>query len=81
MMPLKVVPALLFIQHAGGSDYDPTLCLGRDPVRDIADVSDSFNTLLEEKVAEMFSPDVPFVPTNDLKVCHSCPYAQLCATR
>ena len=81
MMPLKVVPALLFIQHAGGSDYDPTLCLGRDPVRDIADVSDSFNTLLEEKVAEMFSPDVPFVPTNDLKVCHSCPYAQLCTTR
>lgn len=80
-MPLKVVPALLFIQHAGGNDYDPTLCLGREPVRDIADHSASFNTLLEEKVAEMFSPDVPFIPTNDVKVCRTCPYAQLCITR
>ena len=75
---LCVAPALLFIQHAGAENYDPTLCFGRTPISDIANYSDSFNQMLDEKIAEMFSPDIPFTPTNDIKVCNSCPYSQLC---
>ena len=74
----KVSPALLFIQHAGGKDYNPTLTLGREPVRDIAPYSTRFNELLDEKIMEMFSPDVPFVPTDDLRICDTCPFAQMC---
>ena len=82
----KVSPALLFIQHAGGEGYDPTLCLGgkqsgratAEPVRDIAQLSARFNELLEEKITEMFSPDVPFTPTDDQRTCASCPFAQMC---
>jgi len=74
----KVSPALLFIQYAGGEDYDPTLCLGREPVRDIAEVSARFNELLDSKIQEMFSPDVPFVPTDDMKTCSKCPYRLMC---
>ena len=74
----KVSPALLFIQYAGGEDYDPTLCLGREPVRDIAEVSARFNELLDSKIQEMFSPDVPFVPTDDMKTCGKCPYRLMC---
>ena len=32
---LPVSPVLLFIQYAGSDGYDPTLKLGKDPVRDI----------------------------------------------
>lgn len=73
-----VSPALLFIQHAGAEEYDPTLCLKRIPVLDIADYAGRFNELLEATVNEMFSPDTPFLPTSDLQVCHTCPYASLC---
>ena len=81
----KVSPALLFIQHAGGKDYDPTLCFGSQqgrgqevPIRDIAQYSARFNELLDEKITEIFSPDVPFVPTNDLRTCNACPFALMC---
>jgi CRISPR/Cas system-associated exonuclease Cas4 (RecB family) len=76
--PIKVSPALLFIQHAGVEDYDPTLYFGRERISDIAVYSERFNELLEQTVNEIFSPDTPFTPTNDLKVCSTCPYAQLC---
>ena len=74
----KVSPALVFIQHAGGDNYDPTLCFGNQPVRDIAQVSARFNELLEETITEMFSPDVPFQPTSDQRTCSTCPFAALC---
>ena len=73
-----VAPALLFIQHATAEDYDPTLCFGREPIRDIAVFSARFNELLEEKIREIFSAETPFTPTSDLQTCRACPYAQLC---
>ncbi len=73
-----VSPALLFIQHAAKDDYDPTLCFGKEVINDIADFSKEFCDLLEQKVSEIFSPQTPFTPTADLKVCRSCPYLQLC---
>ncbi len=74
----KVSPALLFIQHSGGEDYDPTLYFGQERINDIAKYSMRFNELLEQVVSEIFSKDNPFRPTNDMKVCQTCPYAQLC---
>ena len=73
-----VSPALLFIQHAGAKDYDPTLCFGKEKILDIADYSARFNELLEQKVNEIFSSEIPFTPTTDLKTCRTCPYLQMC---
>ena len=73
-----VSPALLFIQHAGAPNYDPTLCFGKDKILDIAEHSARFNELLEQKVNEIFSSEIPFTPTTDLKICRSCPYLQMC---
>lgn len=73
-----VSPLLLFIQHAGADEYDPTLKLGKEPVRDIATVSDEFMTLLTEKMSEIFCQDLAFSPTEDHDRCSSCPYKMLC---
>ena len=73
-----VIPALFFIQHAGADNYDPTLCFGNEPIRDIADHAERFNELLEQTINEIFTPDTPFTPTKDLRICNTCPYAQLC---
>lgn len=75
---LPVSPALLFIQHAGAENYDPTLCLGKEPVRDIAKVSEHFMQLLQETISEVFHPDLAFTPTSDPDRCRTCPYAVLC---
>ena len=73
-----VSPALLFIQHAGADNYDPTLCFGKVPIRDIEESSARFQTLLEEVVDDMFNPDLPYQPTDDRDRCNSCPYRLLC---
>ena len=76
--PVRVSPALLFIQHAGGDDYDPTLLFGKQPISDVAPHSHLFGQLLADKVDEIFDPAVPFVPTSDRTRCQSCPYRNLC---
>jgi hypothetical protein len=76
--PHAVSPALLFIQHAGGKDYDPTLCFGRERINDIRSYSQQFNRLLEQTVEQMFTDSSPFTPTADLSVCRTCPYLQMC---
>lgn len=73
-----VSPALLFIQHAGTDDYDPTLKLGKERVRDIATEAPRFMKLLNETISDIFNADITFMPTNDMKRCHTCPYATLC---
>ena len=75
MSTQKVVPALLFIQHASSDHYDPILKFGREPIRDIAEYSLRFNELLEQKTNEMFDSNVPFTPTSDLNTCRTCPFA------
>ena len=73
-----VSPALLFIQHAGAADYDPTLKLGKELITDVARYSERFNELLAQTVDELFNPAVDFRPTDDATLCRSCPYAQFC---
>ena len=75
---IPVAPALLFIQHAGSDDYDPTLCLGKGPVSDIANVSESYMKQLESIISDIFNPAISFTPTDERKRCQTCPYAHLC---
>ena len=75
---IAISPALIFIQHAAAENYDPTLCFGRTPIYDIAIHSERFNELLNQTITEILSPDVAFVPTTDLQVCASCPFAPIC---
>ena len=74
----SVSPCLLFIQHAGGKDYDPTLGIGKEAVTDIATYSDEFISLFQNLLAEIFNAQLPFTPTDDRKRCETCPFASLC---
>ena len=75
---LPVSPALLFIQHAGGDDYDPVLFFGKERINDVADYSQEFRQLLIEKIEEIFDANRDFVPTSNRNRCEHCPYRQLC---
>ena len=75
---LPVSPALLFIQHAGTEDYDPTLCLAKAPVNDISAIIEPFMTRLDVIITDIFNPSTDFVPTDDRNRCRHCPYAAFC---
>ena len=73
-----VSPTLLFIKQAATNDYDPTLCIDKHPISDVTVYEEEFLTKLKETVADMYSPNVPFTPTDDRKKCELCPYRMLC---
>ncbi len=73
-----VSPALLFIKQAATKDYDPTLCIDKHPISDVTVYEEEFLTKLKETVADMYSPDAAFTPTDDRKKCELCPYRMLC---
>ncbi len=75
---LPVSPALIFIQHASGKDYDPTLVFGKDKIIDIESYLTDFKEQLQHLLSEIFDPHTAFSPTSDHDRCIGCPYAQLC---
>lgn len=75
---LPVAPALLFIQHSGGDNYDPILPLGKEKMKDISHYEETFRNGIREVLTEIFEPSVPFRPTADRAICATCPYRQFC---
>ena len=73
-----VSPALLFIKQAATNDYDPTLLIDKHPISDVTVYEEEFLTKLKGTVADMYSPDAAFTPTDDRKKCELCPYRMLC---
>ena len=71
-----VSPALLFIKQAATNDS--TLCIDKHPISDVTVYEEEFLTKLKETVADMYSPDAAFTPTDDRKKCELCPYRMLC---
>ena len=73
-----VSPALLFIKQAPANHYDPTLCIDKHPISDVTVYEEEFLTQLKHTLADIYSPDTPFTPTDDRKKCELCPYRMLC---
>lgn len=72
---MPVSPALLFIQHP---NLDPVLYFGKERINDANETSRTFSQLLENIIAEIFNPSIPFVPTSDRNRCQRCPYKAIC---
>ena len=73
-----VSPALLFIKQAPANHYDPTLLIDKHPISDVTVYEEEFLTKLKHTLADIYSPAVPFTPTDDRKKCEPCPYRMLC---
>ena len=73
-----VSPALLFIKQAPAAHYDPTLHIDKHPISDVTVYEEEFLTQLKHTLADIYSPDTPFTPTDDRKKCELCPYRMLC---
>ena len=75
---LQVSPALLYIQHAAGENFDPTIVYEKKKVTDISEYRDAFTESIHETIAEIFNPGISFSCTTDIKERAYCPYHSLC---
>ena len=75
---LEVSPALLYIQHSAGKDFDPTVVYEKEKVTDVSKYREEFMNTVEQIIAEIFNPEQPFACTDDKTACTHCPYCNLC---
>ena len=75
---LEVSPALLYIQHSAGKDFDPTVVYEKEKVTDVSKYREEFMNTVEQIIAEIFNPEQPFACTDDKTACTHCPYINLC---
>lgn len=76
---LPVSPALLFIQHAGDSQYNPTLTIGKQPIASVADYEEEFLDGMQTLLTNIFGDDgKPFDTNGSEAVCKNCPYLAVC---
>ena len=75
---LEVSPALLYIQHSAGKDFDPTVVYEKEKVTDVSKYREEFMNTVEQIIAEIFNPEQPFSCTDDKTACTHCPYCNLC---
>ncbi|MDR0832989.1 MAG: PD-(D/E)XK nuclease family protein [Candidatus Symbiothrix sp.] len=75
---MPVVPQLLYIRQAHKDDYSPTVLLNKEPITDFHEVQSDFNTLLLNKIDDLFNPGIPFVQTEISQTCEYCSFKELC---
>ena len=75
---LEVSPALLYIQHSAGKDFDPTVVYEKEKVTNVSKFREEFMNIVEQIIAEIFNPVQPFACTDDKMACTHCPYSNLC---
>lgn len=74
----SVSPGLLFIQHSGADNYDPTIELGKVRVSDVEPYRQEFMLQLTNLLGDIYNPGLEFIPTDNRKICASCAYRLLC---
>ncbi|MBO4661313.1 MAG: PD-(D/E)XK nuclease family protein [Bacteroidaceae bacterium] len=82
-MPIR--PALLYASQAGAEDYNPVLKMGNAAnlqiIDDIRNYRDEFMKNLEVIVRKIFDPALPFVKTDNERVCQYCEFKRLCGRK
>lgn len=73
-----VVPALLYLQEAGGEDYSPVIPYQKEDISDFRELQEEFDDRLSEKLGELFDATLPFRQTEATKNCAYCDFKDLC---
>ena len=77
-MKCGVQPALFYVHKSGAEGYSPKLTLARQTIDDVTTLADDFRKGMLAVIANIFDPNLPFIPTDNIKHCNTCPYKLLC---
>jgi hypothetical protein len=78
-----ITPGIYYMRDVFKDDFDTELHAKADrntneTITDFARYEDEFRTHLTGSLEEIFDPAIPFVQTENLKVCQYCPYIGVC---
>jgi len=78
-----ITPGIYYMRDVFKEDFDTELHAKadrntNDTVTDFAQYEDEFRAHLTGSLEEIFDPAIPFVQTENLKVCQYCPYIGVC---
>ena len=77
----KLAPVLIYTRSSSKpTKEDLYYRIGADVIYDFkAQLGGEFQDKLMELISEIFNPDIPFSPTDEIeKTCHNCDFCQLC---
>lgn len=78
----RIKPVLFYPGKASQRDYNPTLHIGSQEINDFGEqVAEEFIEGLRERVAEIFSPALPFTQCSDQRTCDRCDFRLICLGR
>jgi len=73
-----LIPGLFRLGKFRGGDYDYRVKIdGNEMV--FPEIRDEFNSGFKAVLEELFNPEIPFVQTEDEKVCRYCPFSGICS--
>jgi len=78
-----ITPGIYYMRDVFKDDFDTELHAKpdrntNDTVTDFTLYEDEFRSHLTGCLEEIFNPDIPFVQTNNRKICQYCPYIGVC---
>jgi len=75
-----ISPGLYIMKEIFEEDFNPIISLSKKklPINNYFDISDEFETELNQLLAEIFLSETPFTQTEDIKKCLFCSYKNIC---
>jgi len=75
-----IIPGIYYIRDVFKDDFETELNNKelKEKVTDFATYEDSFRSHLSDCLEEIFNPEIPFVQTENVKICQYCPYIGVC---
>jgi len=78
-----ITPGIYYMRDVFKDDFDTELHVKADrttneTVTDFSDYENDFRTHLTESLEEIFNPEIPFIQTENTKICQYCPYIGVC---
>lgn len=76
--PGKLLSPGIYFLRTSFQNFSSTVTYDKHEINDATVYFDEFESLLNEKVEELFNKDIPFTQTENLKNCEYCPFKDLC---
>ena len=77
-VPNKVLSPGIYFMRTSFTNFSSTVTCKGQPIDDIAAYFPEFESLLNEKILELFNQDIPFMQTENEENCKFCPFRSLC---
>lgn len=80
-----IQPAIYVIREINKFNYSPLFSFGNGKNKTILEnfdmIEEEFHNNLKNLFKEIFSPDIPFSPAKNEKICSFCPYIKICGRK